>query len=177
MLFFFRLLIIIIIFVIVLFCCLCLIFIILIGWFREDSVGFRVVPGRFRVVPARFRVVPAGSGWVPRFTYTHLCEVFENCSIRLSNDRTVFTRPLTIYKSSESINSALFSRANPLRSPRLVKLNSFNFDQKRCNTHRKVFAPFLFIAFARKMIPFIRFSLKLRSFLSLFFLQIMNYVS
>ena len=62
----------------------CLIFIILIvcqgsGWFREDFVGFRVVPGRFRgvpggsgrfrlgsgwfrEVPARFRVVPGGSG-------------------------------------------------------------------------------------------------------------------
>ena len=32
-----------------------------------------------------------------------------------------FTRPLTSYNSSESINSALFSRAKSLRSPRLVK--------------------------------------------------------
>ena len=31
--------------------------------------------------------------------------------------------------------------------------------------HFAVFAPFLFIAFARKMIPFLRFSLRLRFFL------------
>ena len=48
----------------------CLIFIISIfchgsGWFREDSVGFRVVP-------ARFRGVQGGSVWVPHFTYTSL---------------------------------------------------------------------------------------------------------
>ena len=46
----------------------------------------------------------------------------------------IFMRPPTIYNSSELINSALFSRAKPLCSPRLVKLNSFNFDRKRCNT-------------------------------------------
>ena len=45
----------------------------------------------------------------------------------------IFTRPLTIYNSSEPINSAFFSRAKPIRSPRLVKLNSFNYDRKRCN--------------------------------------------
>ena len=46
----------------------------------------------------------------------------------------VFTIPLTIYNSLEPINSALFSKAKPLRSPRLVKLNSFNFDRKPCHT-------------------------------------------
>ena len=46
------------------------------------------------------------------------------------------TRPLTIYSSSDPINSALFSRAKHLRSPRLVKLNSFNFERKRCNTSK-----------------------------------------
>ena len=66
---------------------------------------------------------------------------------------------LFIYNSSEPINSAVFSRAKPLRFPRLVKLNSFNFD-RNVATHRKVFAPFLFIEFARKMILFFRFSLK-----------------
>ena len=35
-------------------------------------------------------------------------------------------------------------------------------------TDRKVFAPFLFIAFERQMNPFFRFSLWLRFFLSLF---------
>ena len=82
----------------------------------------------------------------------------------------IFTRPLTIYNSSELINSALFSKAKPLRSPRLVSLNSFNFDQKRCNIS-KGFRALLFIAFDRKMIPFFRFSLKLRSFLSLLFFR------
>jgi len=48
----------------------------------------------------------------------------------------IFTRPLTIYNSSEPINSALFSRVKPSRSPRLVKLNSFNFDWKRCTTSK-----------------------------------------
>ena len=47
-----------------------------------------------------------------------------------------FTRPLTIYNSSEPIRLALFSRAKPLRSPWLVKLNSLNFDWKRCNTSK-----------------------------------------
>ena len=35
----------------------------------------------------------------------------------------IFTRPMTIYNSSEPINSAAFSKAKPLRSPRLVQLN------------------------------------------------------
>ena len=47
-----------------------------------------------------------------------------------------FTRPLTFYNSSGPINSALFSKVKPLRSPRVVSLNSFNFDQKRCNTSK-----------------------------------------
>jgi len=56
----------------------------------------------------------------------------------------IFTRPLTIYKSSEPINSALFSRAKPLRSPRPVKLNSFNFDWKRCNRSKGFRALFVY---------------------------------
>ena len=55
-----------------------------------------------------------------------------------------FTRPLTIYKSSEPINSALLSRAKPLRSPRPVKLNSFNFDWKRCNRSKGFRALFVY---------------------------------
>ena len=62
----------------------------------------------------------------------------------------------------------------PSRSPRLVSLNSFNFDQNVA-THRKVFAPFLFIAFARKMIPFFRFSkAAFRSLFFYFFLKVFN---
>ena len=47
-----------------------------------------------------------------------------------------FRTPLTTYNSSEPINSAPFSRAKPLLSPRLLKLNSFNCDWKRCNTSK-----------------------------------------
>ena len=49
-------------------------------------------------------------------------------------------------KSSELINCALFSKAKPFRSPRLISLNSF----RNVATHRKVFSPFLFIAFDRQ---------------------------
>ena len=56
----------------------------------------------------------------------------------------IFTIPLTIYNSSEPINSALFSRAKPLSSPRLVKVNSFNFDWKRCNTSKGFRALFVY---------------------------------
>ena len=49
-------------------------------------------------------------------------------------------------KISESINWALFSKAKPFRSPRLISLNSF----RNVATHRKVFAPFLFVAFDRQ---------------------------
>ena len=80
----------------------------------------------------------------------------------------IFTRPLTIYNSSEPINSALFPRAKPLRSPLLVELNSFNFDLKRCNTSKGFRALFV----CSKMIPFFRFSLKLRSFVALFFFRL-----
>ena len=56
----------------------------------------------------------------------------------------IFTRPLTIYNSSEPINSALFSRAKPLRSPQLVNSNSFNFVWKHCNTLKGFRALFVY---------------------------------
>ena len=71
----------------------------------------------------------------------------------------IFTKPLTIYNSLETINSALFSRAKPLCFPQLVKLNSFSFDLKRCNTSKGLRALFVLLAFTRKRIPFFRFSL------------------
>ena len=55
-----------------------------------------------------------------------------------------FTRPLPIYNSSDPINSALFSRAKPLRSPQLVKSNSFNFVWKHCNTLKGFCALFVY---------------------------------
>ena len=56
----------------------------------------------------------------------------------------IFTRPLTIYDSSEPMNSALFSRGKPLRYPWLVKLTSVNFDWKRCNISKGFRALFVY---------------------------------
>ena len=84
----------------------------------------------------------------------------------------IFTRPLTIYDSSEPINWALSffkSEAFTFSSASLIEF--IQTLTRNVATHRKVFAPFLFIAFDRKMIPFFRFSLKLRSFLSQFFFR------
>ena len=61
----------------------------------------------------------------------------------------------------------------PLRSPRALLVELIHsILTGSVAIHRKVFAPFLFIAFAPKMIPFFRFSLKLRSFLSLFLFRL-----
>ena len=54
----------------------------------------------------------------------------------------IFTRPLTIYNTTEAIISALFSRAKPLRSPRFVTFNLFNFDRKRCDMIERFSRPF-----------------------------------
>ena len=80
----------------------------------------------------------------------------------------IFTRPLTIYNSSEPINSALFSKAKPLRSSRLVL---FNFDQKRCNKSegfRALFVYSIFFLSVFSKAAFISFTI---------FPQILNYVS
>jgi len=73
---------------------------------------------------------------------------------------------LYIYvRSLKTVPSCFFK--SEACSPRLVKL-IYSTLTGNVATHRKIFAPFLFIGFARKMIPFFWFSLKLRSFLSLF---------
>ena len=71
----------------------------------------------------------------------------------------VFTRPLTTYNNSEPIISALFSRAKPLRSPRLVQLNSFKFDQKPCNPLRfsRPFCLLHLLGFLQSSNPFSHF--------------------
>ena len=78
----------------------------------------------------------------------------------------IFKRPLAIYNCSEPLNSGLSfkSGAFPFSSASLIEL--IQLWPETVATHRKVFAPFLFIAFDRKMILFFRFFLKLRSFLS-----------
>ena len=62
--------------------------------------------------------------------------------------KIIFTRPLTIYNSSQPINSALFSKEKTLRFPRL-SLNSFNFDQKRCNTSKGFRALFIYCIWSK----------------------------
>ena len=83
----------------------------------------------------------------------------------------IFTRSMTIYNSSEPINRAAFSKAKPFNTFSSASLIHSTLT-RNVATHRKVFAPFLFITFDRKMISFFRFSLKLRSFLSLFFFRL-----
>ena len=89
------------------------------------------------------------------FFDAHLCEVFENCSIQLSNDWNNFYETTEHLHKFRTDKLSTFSKAKPLRSPRLVSLSFFNFNQIwNVATHRKVFAPFLFIAFDRQIIPF-----------------------
>ena len=84
----------------------------------------------------------------------------------------IFTRPMTIYNSSEAINTALFSKAKPLCSPRLVLLNSFNFDQRRCNTSKGFRALFVYCIWWKIVYFLLQLvSLKLRSFVLLFFFR------
>ena len=88
----------------------------------------------------------------------------------------IFTRPMTIYNSAEPINRTAFSKAKPLRSPRLVQLNSFKFDQKRCNTLKGFRALFVYYVLSEN--DFFLSVFSKGAFLSFsFFLQILNYVS
>ena len=84
----------------------------------------------------------------------------------------IFKRPLTIYNSSKPINSTFFfkNEASTLSSTSLIEFIQL-YLTRNVATHRKVFGPFLIIAFDRKMILFFLFSLKLRSFLSFFFFR------
>ena len=95
----------------------------------------------------------------------------------------IFTIPMTIYNSSEQINSALFSRAKRSprlvkfvkRSPRLVNLNLLNFDLKRCNTSKGFRALHVHCIFSKNDSFLSVFSKA--AFLSFtFFPQIINYV-
>ena len=74
-----------------------------------------------------------------------------------------------LQQCSDLIILAFCSTAKPLHSPRLVSLNSFNFDQKRCNASKGFRASF---CISSNYISFFWFSLKLRSFLSLLFLRL-----
>ena len=95
----------------------------------------------------------------------------------------IFTMPLTIYKSSEQINSALFSRAKRSprllkfvkRSPRLVNLNSFNFDLKRWKTRKGFCALFVYCIFSKNG-SFLSVFCKAAFLCFTFFLQIINCV-
>ena len=99
----------------------------------------------------------------------HLCEVFENSSIRWSTDWNNF------YETTNHLQQFRADKFSTFFKSEAFTFSSASFNNwihstltRNVATHRKVFAPFLFIAFDREMIPFFRFSLKLRSFLSLF---------
>ena len=93
------------------------------------------------------------------------------CSIRLSMIEITLTRPLTIYNSLADKFST-FSRAKPSRSAarlvKIIRLNSFTFVWKCCNTS-KSFRAFFVHCFCLKNDSFLSVFCKLRSFLSLFF--------
>ena len=96
----------------------------------------------------------------------HLCEVFESCSIRLSNDWNLFyaiTDHLQWFRA-DKFRTSFKSEAFTFSSASVIEF--IQTLTRNVARHRKVYAPFLFIAFTRIMIPFFRFSLKLRSFLS-----------
>ena len=63
----------------------------------------------------------------------HICEAFEYCSIQLSIDWNLFYETTDHLQQFRADKFSTLSRVKPLRSPRLVKLNSFNFDWKRCD--------------------------------------------
>ena len=104
-----------------------------------------------------------------RLAIVHLCEVFENCSIRLSNDWNNF------YETTGYLQQFRGDKYSTFFKSEAFTFSSASFIHSALTRndaiHRKVSAPFLFTAFDRKMVPFFRFSLKLRSFLSLFFFR------
>ena len=87
----------------------------------------------------------------------HLFEVFENCSIRLSNDRNNFyeTNDHLQQFRADKLSSFFKNQAFTFSSASLIESHSTL--TRNVATHRKVFAPFLFIAFDRRTIPFFGF--------------------
>ena len=85
----------------------------------------------------------------------HLCEVFENCSIRLSNDWNNFdeTNDHSQQLRVDKLSSFFKSEALTFSSASLIHSTL----TRNVATHREVFAPFLFIAFDRQTIPFFGF--------------------
>ena len=97
----------------------------------------------------------------------HLCEVFENCSIRLSNDWNHFYETTDHLQQLRADKFSTFfkSEAFTFSSGRLVKLNSFNFGWKRCNTSKGYRGLSAYCKCSKMItIPFFWFSLKLRPF-------------
>ena len=99
----------------------------------------------------------------------HLCEVFENCFIRLSNDWNHFyettdhSQQFRVDKFSTFFKSEAFT----------VKSNSFNFDWKRCNTFKGFYALFVYCICSKNDSVLSVFS-KAGFLSSTFFLQIIN---
>ena len=84
----------------------------------------------------------------------HLLEAFENCSIQLSNDWNNFyeTNDHLLPSRADKLSSVFKSEALTFSSASLIWIHSTLTGNVA--THRKVFAPFLFIAFDRQ--PFFR---------------------
>ena len=84
-------------------------------------------------------------------------EIFGNCSIRLSNDWNHFYETTDHLQQFRADNFSTFFKSEAFT---FSSASSIKFIQVWPETlqHIEVFAPFLFIAFARKMIPFFRFN-------------------
>ena len=96
-----------------------------------------------------------------------------NCSIRLNNDWNHLYETTDHLQQFRADKCSTFFKGEALRSPRLVKLKSFNFDGKSCNTSKGFRGPFLFIAFARKNDSFLSISSKSWApFFQFFFLML-----
>ena len=101
----------------------------------------------------------------------HLCEVFENCSIWLSNDWNSFyesTDHLQQFRADKFITS-FKSEAFTFSSASVIDHELIQLWPDTLQHIERFSRPFCFIAFDQKMIPFYRFSLKLGFFCSLFF--------
>jgi len=107
--------------------------------------------------------------------HVHLCEVFGNCSIRLSNDWNHFYETTDHLQQFRANNfSTFFKSESESEAFTYVLLGSLNEIHSSLTgnvaTHRGFRALFIY-CICSKMIPFFWFSLKQRSFLSLFYFR------
>ena len=85
------------------------------------------------------------------------CEVFENSSIRLSNDWNNFYETTDHLQQFRADKFSTFFKSEAFTFSSASLIEFIQPATRNVAIHRKVFAPFLFIVFDRKMIPFFRF--------------------